>query len=71
MELYSRVVTVRQPSRNGRKVFTLVREYVATDDITPYNRRKRNLFLPDDSHPADGFLPDEIVRIRIKDDIIV
>lgn len=66
MKLYSREVTRRMPvNRFGRLGFILVREYVATDDIDPYNKRKHIKFTECDGDP-EGFLPDQITPVEIK-----
>lgn len=67
MMLYSRDITYRQVDHTGWMTLSLVREYIATEDITPYNRRKRIRFEPvDDQRGADTFLPEKITRVYIK-----
>lgn len=66
MKLYSREVTRRMPvNKFGRLGFVLVREYVATDDIDPFNKRKHIKFKECEGDP-DGFLPDQITPVEIK-----
>lgn len=66
MKLYSREVTRRmQVNRFGRLGFVLVREYVATEDIDRYNKRKHVKFKECDGDP-EGFLPDQITPVEIK-----
>ena len=66
MKLYSRELTKRMPvNRFGRLGYVLVREYVATEDIAPYNKGKRIKFRIDKGDP-EGFLPDKITPVEIK-----
>ena len=66
MKLYSREVTRRIPINSfGRLGFVLVREYVATDDIDRYNKRKHIKFKECVGDP-EGFLPDQITPVEIK-----
>lgn len=67
MKLYSRETTYRQVDRQtGWMILSLVREYVATEDITPFNKRKKIKFELIPGKEADGFLPEKITRIEIK-----
>lgn len=66
MKLYSRVITVRGADRSGRTVYIPYREYVYTDNITPYNRRKKVLFREDRTHSGEAFIPDKVMRVMIK-----
>ena len=66
MKLYSRVITVRGVDRSGHTRYIPYREYVYTDDITPYNRRKRVPFREDLTHSGEAFIPDKVVRVMIK-----
>lgn len=66
MKLYSREVTMRMPvNKFGRLGFVLVREYVATDNIDPYNKRRHIKFKECEGDP-EGFLPDRITPVEIK-----
>lgn len=66
MKLYSREVTRRMPvNKFGRLGYVLVREYVATDAIDRYNKRKHIKFKECDGDP-EGFLPDQITPVEIK-----
>lgn len=66
MKLYSREVKMQTTVNEfGRLGYVLIREYVATDDIDKYNKRKHIKFKEDKGDPS-VFLPDEITRIEIR-----
>ena len=68
MKLYSRIITVPEARDHmtGKLIYTPYREYVYTDDIDRYNKRKRIKFAEDHIHSGEAFIPDKVIRIRLK-----
>lgn len=67
MKSYLRTVTVRKAvNRFGRLGYVLINEYVKTDDIDRYNKRKHIKFI--ESKEAEEYLRDlDIDRIYTED----